>query len=198
MLKRIFDIFCSLCGLILLLPMFLIFAIWIKLDSSGPVFFRQKRVGRFGKIFRIHKFRTMQVDAEKSGRLTVGNDSRVTRSGKFLRQYKLDELPQLIDVLIGKMSLVGPRPEVQEFIDCYSAEVRDKVLSVRPGITDRASIEMVDENEILSNYSDPRRAYIEHILPLKQHYYMQYVEQHGLYTDILIVVDTLIKILKRK
>lgn len=197
MLKRLFDFFLAAVGLIILLPLFIVIAIWIKLDSSGPVFFRQQRVGQFGKIFRIHKFRTMRVDAETAGRLTVGKDSRITRSGRFLRKSKIDELPQLIDVVLGTMSLVGPRPEVQEFIDCYRPEVRDEVLSVRPGITDRASIEMVDENEMLSEYADPRQAYIDHILPIKQKYYLDYVREHNLVTDIKIICHTLLKIVKR-
>ncbi|HAW94449.1 MULTISPECIES: sugar transferase [unclassified Arsukibacterium] len=197
MLKRLFDIVFATVGLLLLLPLLIVIAIWIKLDSPGPVFFRQQRVGRFGKEFRIHKFRTMRVNAETSGRLTVGKDSRITRSGHFLRKSKIDELPQLIDVVTGKMSLVGPRPEVQEFIDCYPDSVRKEVLSVRPGITDRASIEMVDENEILANYPDPRQAYIDHILPVKQRYYVEYVRKHGVVTDIKIILDTLLKIIKR-
>ena len=197
MLKRLFDIFFAATGLLVLLPLLIIIAMWIKLDSPGPVFFRQQRVGRFGKIFRIHKFRTMRVDAETSGRLTVGKDTRITRSGHFLRKSKIDELPQLFDVLAGTMSLVGPRPEVQEFIDCYPEDVRQEVLSVRPGITDRASIEMVDENEILANYPDPRQAYIEHILPIKQRYYLEYVRRHGVVTDIRIICDTLLKIIRR-
>lgn len=197
MLKRTFDVLSSILGLVLLLPLFLLIALWIKIDSTGPVFFRQQRVGRFGKTFFIHKFRTMRLDSEKSGRLTVGKDKRVTRSGHFLRKSKLDELPQLIDVLIGQMSLVGPRPEVQEFIDCYPVGIRKKVLSVRPGITDRASIEMVDENKILSRYSDPRRAYIENVLPIKQKYYLEYVESHNFFSDLKIIFDTLVKIIRR-
>lgn len=197
MLKRTFDVLSSISGLVLLLPLFLLIALWIKIDSKGPVFFRQQRVGRFGKTFFIHKFRTMRLDSEKSGRLTVGKDKRVTRSGYFLRKSKLDELPQLMDVLIGQMSLVGPRPEVQEFIDCYPVEIRKKVLSVRPGITDRASIEMVDENEILSKYSEPRKAYIENVLPIKQKYYLEYVESHNFFSDIKIIFDTLVKIIRR-
>lgn len=197
MLKRLFDVLCAALGLAALLPVLVLIAIWIKLDSPGPVFFRQVRVGRFGVPFRIHKFRTMRVNAEQAGRLTVGRDSRITRSGHLLRKTKLDELPQLIDVLIGKMSLVGPRPEVQEFIDCYPDDIKAKVLSVRPGITDRASIEMVDENEILSKYPDPRQAYIDHILPIKQRYYVEYVDNHGVLTDIRIILDTILKIIKR-
>lgn len=197
MFKRTFDIFSSFTGLIFLSPLFLLIAIWIKVDSKGPVFFRQQRVGLYGDPFSIHKFRTMRVDSEKEGRITVGKDKRITKSGHFLRKSKIDELPQLIDVFIGRMSLVGPRPEVQEFIDYYPTEVRDRVLAVRPGITDRASIEMVDENEILSKYSDPRKAYIEHILPIKQKYYLEYVERHSIFSDLKIIVDTLVKILRR-
>ncbi len=197
MLKRLFDICCALVGLVTLLPLLLLIAIWIKIDSQGPVFFRQVRVGQFGIPFRIHKFRTMRMNAEQAGRLTVGRDSRITRSGHLLRKTKLDELPQLIDVLIGKMSLVGPRPEVQEFIDCYPEDIKTKVLSVRPGITDRASIEMVDENEILSKYPDPRQAYIDHILPLKQRYYVEYVENNNIAVDIQIIFATILKIIKR-
>ncbi|MDP5131707.1 MAG: sugar transferase [Paraglaciecola sp.] len=197
MLKRLFDVVFAALGLVVLFPVLLVIAIWIKLDSSGPVFFRQVRVGRCGVPFRIHKFRTMRVNAEQSGRLTIGRDNRITRSGHLLRKTKLDELPQLIDVLIGKMSLVGPRPEVREFIDCYPDNIKAKVLSVRPGITDRASIEMVDENEILSKYPDPRQAYIDHILPIKQRYYVEYVDNHGVFTDIKIIFDTIFKIIKR-
>ena len=197
MTKRLFDITASAVGLLLLLPVFIVVAVWIKSDSPGPVFYRQQRVGRGGKIFRIHKFRTMRVDADKSGQLTVGADSRITRSGAFLRKSKVDELPQLIDVIVGDMSLVGPRPEVQEFIDCYPTDVRDKVLSVRPGITDKASIEMVDENEILSKFEDARQAYIDEILPIKQKYYLEYVECHGLLTDLGLIFRTFKKIVTR-
>ncbi len=197
MLKRIFDVLASGLGLALLAPFLIMIALWIKLDSTGPVFFRQERVGRFGTPFRIHKFRTMRVNSEAGGRLTVGADSRVTRSGGFLRKLKLDELPQLIDVLVGKMSLVGPRPEVQEFIDCYPDSVRHKVLSVRPGITDKASIEMVDENDILAQYDDPRQAYIDIILPIKQKYYVDYVDRQNVISDVSIIFKTLLKIIKR-
>ncbi len=197
MLKRTFDFICALCGLLVLLPLFIVIAIWIKLDSNGTIFFRQVRVGRNGVPFSIHKFRTMRQNSESLGRLTVGEDSRVTRSGFFLRKSKIDELPQLIDVLIGKMSLVGPRPEVQEFIDCYPYAVKKEVLSVRPGITDLASIEMVDENEILSGYSDHRQAYIDIILPIKQKYYVEYVRNNSIGLDILIILKTIFKIVSR-
>ena len=197
MTKRLFDVVASFFGLLILTPVFALIAVWIKLDSAGPFFFRQERVGLFGVPFKIHKFRTMRVDAEKSGRLTVGADSRITRSGHFLRKTKIDELPQLIDVLLGRMSLVGPRPEVQEFIDCYPAEVREKVLSVRPGITDKASIEMVDENEILAKYDDARQAYIDIILPIKQAYYVEYVDSQSLLLDFKLIILTLKKIITR-
>lgn len=197
MLKRTFDLVSATAGLIVLSPVFILVAAWIKLDSPGPVFYRQIRVGRYGVPFRIHKFRTMTVNAEKAGRLTVGADNRITKSGQLLRKYKIDELPQLIDVVLGNMSLVGPRPEVQEFIDCYPADIRKKVLSVRPGITDRASIEMVDENEILATYENPRQAYIDVVLPLKQRYYVQYVDEQGVLTDIGIILATLRKIVTR-
>lgn len=197
MAKRLFDVFASLVGLLLLTPVFVLIALWIKADSTGPVFFRQVRVGFRGVPFRIHKFRTMRVDAEESGRLTVGADSRITRSGRFLRKTKIDELPQLIDVFLGKMSLVGPRPEVQEFIDCYPEDVREKVLSVRPGITDKASIEMVDENEILVDYDDARQAYIDVVLPIKQAYYLEYVDSHSFFSDLRLIFLTVIKIVTR-
>ncbi|PKF71160.1 glycosyl transferase [Pseudomonas fluvialis] len=197
MTKRLFDVLASFFGLLILTPVFALIAVWIKLDSAGPVFFRQERVGLFGVPFKIHKFRTMRVDAEKSGRLTVGADSRITRSGHFLRKTKIDELPQLIDVFLGRMSLVGPRPEVQEFIDCYPAEVREKVLSVRPGITDKASIEMVDENELLAKYDDFRQAYIDIILPIKQAYYVEYVDSQSLLLDFKLIILTLKKIITR-
>lgn len=197
MLKRSFDVLCAAAGLVVLSPVLVLVAAWIKLDSPGPVFYRQVRVGRYGVPFRIHKFRTMTVNAEKAGRLTVGADNRITSSGQFLRKYKIDELPQLIDVVLGEMSLVGPRPEVQEFIECYPADVRDKVLSVRPGITDRASIEMVDENELLAAYENPRQAYIDIVLPIKQKYYLAYVDEQGLINDISIIFATLKKIVFR-
>ncbi len=197
MLKRTFDVLSALAGLLILLPIFLLLAAWVKMDSPGPIFFRQIRVGRYGAPFRIHKFRTMSVNAEQAGRLTVGADNRITRPGHFLRKYKLDELPQLIDVLLADMSLVGPRPEVQEFIDCYPVDVREKVLSVRPGITDRASIEMVDENDLLAAYENPRQAYVDVILPIKQKFYLDYVDQQCFSTDIKIIFATIKKIIVR-
>ncbi|WP_238322355.1 sugar transferase [Vibrio mexicanus] len=196
-MKRLFDLFFSCLGCIALFPLFVVVAIWIKLDSNGPIFYRQVRVGRHRKPFRIHKFRTMTEASDSMGRLTIGKDPRITRSGHFLRKMKIDELPQLIDVILGDMSLVGPRPEVQEFIDEYPSDIGDIVLSVRPGITDRASIEMVDENKLLADYEDPRQAYIDIILPLKQKYYVDYVNNQTLVDDLCIIKDTLVKIVTR-
>ncbi len=192
MAKRLFDWLASTFGLLALAPVLLLLAVWIKLDSPGPVFFRQERVGRGGKLFRIHKFRTMVTDAERRGlQITVGADARVTRVGQWLRKYKLDELPQLLDVWLGQMSLVGPRPEVPRYVACYPAELRDVVLSVRPGITDRASIEFKDENEILGRAPDPHLAYVNEVLPIKLRYYVAYVRGHSFWGDIGIIFATL-------
>lgn len=196
-LKRGFDLLAAGAGLLLLAPLLLLLALWIKLDSPGPVFFRQVRVGRNGVLFRIHKFRTMQVNAERHGQLTVGSDARVTGAGRLLRKTKLDELPQLLDVLFGDMSLVGPRPEVPKYVAHYPDDVRDVVLSVRPGITDWASIKMIDENDILGQAADPERAYIEQILPEKLGYYVRYAQSHTLAEDIRIILATLMKIVTR-
>lgn len=191
MSKRIFDWLASSLGLVLLAPMLLVLAGWIKLDSPGPVFFRQERVGRGGKLFRIHKFRTMVTDAERRGlQITVGADARVTSVGQWLRKYKLDELPQLLDVWLGHMSLVGPRPEVPRYVACYPAKVRDVVLSVRPGITDRASIEFKDENLILGRAADPDKAYVEEVLPIKLKYYVEYIETNSLLGDVKLIIRT--------
>lgn len=195
--KRLFDVVASFCGLVILLPLLMIIGIWIKKDATGPIFFRQARVGLNGKIFYIHKFRSMYPNTEQSSRLTIGKDNRITPSGQFIRKYKLDELPQLIDVFLGKMSLVGPRPEVPEFMDLYPEEEQLIILSVKPGITDKASIEMVDENEILGQYNDPRQAYIDIIMPMKAKFYIAYAQNHSLIGDIVIILQTIIKIIKR-
>ncbi|NMF90644.1 sugar transferase [Aromatoleum petrolei] len=198
MLKRCFDILSSAFGLVLLSPLLLAIAGWIKLDSAGPVFFRQERVGRFGRTFLIHKFRTMTVNAEAKGpQITIGKDRRVTRAGHFLRKTKLDELPQLIDVLYGRMSIVGPRPEVPRYIAFYPEEVRTKVLSVRPGVTDWASIQFKDENDILARSNSPEDAYVQEILPIKQRYYVEYVANNSFLGDLGIIVATLGAIMKR-
>jgi len=197
MAKRLFDWLASGVGLLLLAPLLLLLAMWIKLDSPGPVFFRQQRVGLGGKVFRIHKFRTMVTDAELSGlQVTVGDDARVTRVGKLLRKLKLDELPQLLDVWLGHMSLVGPRPEVPSYVECYPPDVRNLILSVRPGITDRASIEFMDENLILGHAADPDRAYIEEILPIKLAYYLEYVNSRSFWGDISLILKTIHKLVR--
>ena len=197
-MKRLFDFIASFYGLILLSPIFVLAALWIKIDSRGPIFFRQERVGFQGSLFRIHKFRTMVLDAEKKGKqITVGADSRITTVGSFLRKYKLDELPQLIDVLVGDMSLVGPRPEVPKYIDCYSDDEKHDVLSVKPGITDNASIEFRDESELLASSKDPEAAYINEVLPKKIALYRKYVKERSFFGDVSIIFKTIFLIIKR-
>ena len=191
MLKRVFDILFSTGALFVLSPILLVVAFWVKCDSPGPVFFRQLRVGQHGRNFRIYKFRTMQADAEDVGpQITAGSDARITRSGKFLRKYKIDEFPQFINVLSGAMSVVGPRPEVPRYVALYPMELRELVLSVRPGITDQASIECKDESDILARAEDPEKAYVEKILPIKLRYYADYARHRSLWADFLIVVAT--------
>jgi lipopolysaccharide/colanic/teichoic acid biosynthesis glycosyltransferase len=197
-MKRLFDFIASFYGLILLSPIFVLAALWIKIDSRGPIFFRQERVGFQGSLFRIHKFRTMVLDAEKKGKqITVGADSRITTVGSFLRKYKLDELPQLIDVLVGDMSLVGPRPEVPKYIDCYSDDEKHDVLSVKPGITDNASIEFRDENELLASSDDPEAVYINEVLPKKIALYRKYVRERSFFGDVAIIFKTIFLIIKK-
>lgn len=197
MLKRSLDLLASVAGLLALAPFLMLVAVLIKIDSPGPVFFRQERVGRLGRTFRIHKFRTMVTDAERKGlQITVGADARVTKIGAVLRKYKLDELPQLIDVVLGDMSLVGPRPEVPRYVACYPDGIRGIVLSVRPGITDRASIEYKDENRILGLASDPHRAYVEEVLPVKLAYYVDYVSNRSFVGDLRIIFATLFAIFR--
>ena len=191
MLKRLFDICCSALGLLVLLPFLALIAIAIKLDSPGPVFFRQERVGRRGVPFRIHKLRSMQVRHSAIDRqITVGADARITRVGRLIRQWKLDELVQLIDVLRGDMSLVGPRPEVPRYVAMYPDDARDEILSVRPGITDLASIQFRNESTILAQSTDPERAYQEVILPEKLRLQQQYVRTRSFAGDLAILFNT--------
>jgi len=193
---RFFDFILSLVGLVVLAPIFIVLAIWIKIDSKGPVFYKQVRVGQNGIDFGLFKFRSMVVDADKKGLITVGGrDPRITRSGYFIRKYKLDELPQLINVLVGDMSLVGPRPEVRKYVDLYTDE-QQKVLSVKPGITDYASIEYMDENEILGKSSDPEKTYIEEIMPEKIKYNMKYISNKSLFEYFKIILLTVLKIVR--
>lgn len=191
MSKRALDLAASLVGLMLLAPLLGSIALWIHLDSPGPVLFRQVRIGRYGVPFSIVKFRTMTVQRFAQAQLTVGQDARITRAGRLLRHYKLDELPQLINVLQGSMSLVGPRPEVPRYVACYPPDVRRIVLSVAPGITDWASIHYKDENAILGHAVDPEQAYIDTILPVKLEYYVRYVKERNFWTDLRIIVSTL-------
>jgi lipopolysaccharide/colanic/teichoic acid biosynthesis glycosyltransferase len=196
MFKRLFDIVFSLIGIIILSPLMLVIALLIMLDSKGGVIFRQKRIGKNGKPFYILKFRTMKPDAEKSGQLTVGGkDSRITRTGYFLRKYKLDELPQLFNVLKGDMSFVGPRPEVPKYVELYTDEQR-QILKVKPGITDYASIEYINENEILGQSNNPEETYIKEIMPQKIALNLKYIrEKGGFWKDIKIILLTLKKII---
>jgi lipopolysaccharide/colanic/teichoic acid biosynthesis glycosyltransferase len=191
MAKRALDVGVSLLGLLLLAPLFAVIAVLVLVDSGPPVFYRQVRVGRLARTFRILKFRTMHPNADAGGSLTVSNDPRVTRAGKFLRRHKLDELPQLVNVLAGDMSLVGPRPEVPEYVAAYGEEDRRVVLSVRPGLTDNASIEFRDESALLQASGDPDRMYREQILPKKLALYREYVSQAGMRTDLRIIIRTL-------
>ncbi|NWQ39490.1 sugar transferase [Bacillus sp. EB106-08-02-XG196] len=194
--KRAFDVIMSAIGLIILSPFFLIISIMIKLDSPGPVLFKQVRVGRYERNFKILKFRTMVTDAEKKGaQITVGRDSRITRVGHFLRKSKLDELPQLINVFIGDMSLVGPRPEVPKYTQYYT-KVQKRIFELRPGITDYSSIKYRDENEILALSNDPEKTYIEEIMVDKLKLNLEYLENKSLLTDIKIIFNTFLKIIK--
>ena len=193
MIKRLFDMVCSALGLLVLSPVLLLAAVWIKLDSPGPALFRQTRVGRFGVPFTIHKFRTMRV--EPGAAITVGADPRITRSGHFLRQTKLDELPQLWDVLRGAMSLVGPRPELPRYVELYPADMRERVLSVRPGITDPASLAFSHEAELLAAAADPEREYREVVMPAKLKLSVDYAARASLATDLRLIVKTLARVL---
>jgi lipopolysaccharide/colanic/teichoic acid biosynthesis glycosyltransferase len=199
MVKRLFDIVLSLSGLLLLSPLLLVIAAWVRLDSRGPIIFRQRRVGRAGATFEILKFRTMfqTSETDDSGiRITVAGDCRITGSGRHLRRYKLDELPQLMNVLRGDMSLVGPRPEVPEYVQHYPPETREEVLSVRPGITDLASLEFRHEERILAAAADPAQAYVDEILPAKLARCCDYVRQQSLWLDIVILWRTLLAVFR--
>ncbi len=199
MAKRLFDLLLASIGLLLLLPLGLGVALLIRLDSPGPVFFRQERVGRFGRIFRIHKLRTMQVDAPSVGpAVTVGVDPRITRVGHRLRHYRIDELPQLIDVLQGHMSLVGPRPEVPRFVAHYPEPLRTQVLAVRPGITDPASLDHLDEAALLADAADPEAHYIQAVLPRKLRAQADYAERATLWSDLGVIARTVGVLLRRR
>ena len=190
MIKRLFDIVASGCGLLALSPMLLIVALWVKLDSKGPIFYRQVRVGKHNKDFRIFKFRSMRVGADKGSLVTIGGrDPRVTRSGYFIRKYKLDELPQLINVFVGDMSLVGPRPEVRHYVDYWTPQ-QMRVLDGRPGVTERASIKFRNENELMEQADDPEDYYIHIIMQEKIRLYLEYVDNASFWYDIKLIFQT--------
>lgn len=195
-IKRLFDIVASSIGLILLSPILILIAICIKLDSKGPVFFKQVRVGKNKELFKIYKFRTMVTDAEKLGKqITVGNDTRITKVGTFIRKCKLDELPQLINVLNGDMSLVGPRPEVPKYVELYD-DYQEQILLVQPGITDYASIEFRNESEILGESENPESKYINDIMPYKIELNIKYIKNISLYEDLKLITRTIKAIAK--
>jgi lipopolysaccharide/colanic/teichoic acid biosynthesis glycosyltransferase len=198
MAKRLFDLIGASLALLLLAPLLLLVALAIRLDSPGPVFFRQERVGKGGVPFRIHKFRTMRADAPALGpQVTVGRDARITRVGHWLRNRRIDELPQFIDVLLGRMSLVGPRPEVPRFVAHYPAALAARVLAVRPGITDPASLAHIDEASLLAGSADPERTYIDQILPHKLALQADYAARATLGSDLAVLVRTLCVLLRR-
>ncbi len=194
MVKRLFDVLASTVMLVLLSPLLLVLSLAVNFSSKGPVFYMQERIGKNEKLFRIFKFRTMFLDADKKGLLTVGGrDPRVTPVGYFLRKYKLDELPQLFNVMLGEMSLVGPRPEVKRYVEMYSVEQK-KVLEVNPGITDYASIEYANENELLGKADDPEKMYVEEIMPAKLKLNLKYLREQSFLVDLKIIFKTAMKI----
>ena len=197
MLKRTFDFLASLFGLLLLSPVILCIAVWVKCDSKGPIFYRQVRVGKDGREFKLLKFRSMRMGADRAGLLTLGDrDPRVTRLGFWLRKTKLDELPQLFNVLVGDMSLVGPRPEVPKYVALYTPEQRE-ILSVRPGITDAASVEMRDEAELMAQQADPEGYYVNVQIPLKIKLTKEYIAQQSFLSDLKLIVRTIGVMFKR-
>lgn len=196
LMKRLFDLVVSITGFVFLIPVFIIISLLIIMDSRGGVFYKQLRVGKAGKDFYLLKFRSMYSNSDKKGLLTVGaRDNRVTRVGYYLRKYKLDELPQLINVIMGNMSLVGPRPEVRKYVSLYTKE-QLRVLDVRPGITDYASIEFSNENEILGKVSNPEEVYIKEIMPAKLALNLKYISDKSVITDLNIICRTLFKIFR--
>ena len=190
-MKRLFDVVCSFFGLLVLSPLFVFLSLWVGLGSKGGVFYKQKRVGRFNKDFTLYKFRSMRVESDKKGLLTIGGkDSRVTKAGFFIRKYKLDELPQLLNVLKGDMSFVGPRPEVRKYVDMYT-ERQLKVLDVRPGITDLASIKYRNENDLLAAADNPEQYYIDVVMQDKLALNLQYIETRSFFGDIKLIFRTI-------
>jgi len=195
-LKRFFDIFCSLIGIILLAPWFLIICLLQIISSGFPIFYIQKRVGKGNIDFNLYKFRTMRSDSDKLGLLTIGGrDSRITKLGYYLRKYKIDELPQVFNVLLGTMSLVGPRPEVRKYVDLYTKE-QLTILNVKPGITDYASLQFFNENDLLAQSISPEETYIQEIMPIKLGLNLKYIAEQSFFIDIRIMVKTVLKIVK--
>jgi lipopolysaccharide/colanic/teichoic acid biosynthesis glycosyltransferase len=193
--KRVFDLVSSLVMLVVLLPLFLVITIWILLDSRGGIFYKQIRVGKDGKEFTLLKFRSMTVGADKQGLITIGNDNRVTRSGRFIRKTKIDEFPQLINIIKGDMSVVGPRPEVPKYVSLYTEEQK-KVLSIRPGLTDLASLKYFDEQKLLGESDDPEKTYRNEIMPKKLDLNLQYLAQQSLFLDFKLIFSTIFRIFK--
>lgn len=194
--KRILDLLAASVGLLILSPLFLLIMLWVSLESPGGPFYRQTRVGWQGRHFRLYKFRSMRSNSDALGLLTIGKDPRITRSGALLRKYKLDELPQLLNVLLGHMSLVGPRPEVPRYVALYNNEQRH-VLSVKPGITDWASLKYFEENRLLGNAADPETTYVQEIMPDKLALNLEYIRNRSLWKDIQIIGLTLARIFGR-
>jgi lipopolysaccharide/colanic/teichoic acid biosynthesis glycosyltransferase len=194
MAKRALDLLFAFGGLVPLFPIFVLLALWIKIDSAGPILFRQERVGRGGVPFRILKFRTMHLKAEEQGRLTIGDDLRVTRAGHFLRRHKLDELPQLFNVLLGEMSLVGPRPEVREYFELYPPDAQRAMFSLRPGITGPSLLVLFNESEILGRSADPHRTYTSELIPIKARCIVQYATHNSILGDLRMILCTLRKV----
>jgi lipopolysaccharide/colanic/teichoic acid biosynthesis glycosyltransferase len=193
--KRFFDIISSLMVLMLLSPLLLIIGLWIVLDSKGGAFYKQERIGKNNKPFDLYKFRSMRPNSDIQGQITIGNDNRITKVGKFIRKYKIDELPQLFNILRGDMSVVGPRPEVKKYVDLYNEE-QLKVLSVKPGLSDYASIEYFDEQTVLGKAKDPNKEYIEVVMPAKLKLNLKYIKDKSFTTDLKIIFKTLGKIFK--
>jgi lipopolysaccharide/colanic/teichoic acid biosynthesis glycosyltransferase len=194
-MKRLFDLLFSMVVLILFFPFGIIISLCIIIDSRGGIFYKQERVGLNGALFTILKFRSMFVKTDANSSLTVANDRRITRMGKLLRKFKLDEFPQFLNVIVGQMSVVGPRPEVKEFVDLYSDSQRE-ILRVKPGITDEASLAYFDENNLLSNSSNPKLTYIEEIMPRKIEINLKYISEKSWYSDGIVILKTFSKILR--
>lgn len=198
MAKKLYDLFFSFTGLLILFPLFLIIAVIIKFTSKGPVFYIQPRVGKNNREFMLYKFRTMKAGSDKSGLLTIGStDSRITHVGGFLRKYKIDELPQLLNILKGDMSFVGPRPEVRKYVLLYSEEQMN-VLNIKPGLTDYASLQYINEDEILASEAEPEQAYVKKIMPEKLRLNLQYMDEMSFFTDLSIIFRTIFKISGKK